>query len=812
MRDNRETAGRSTGPLSRLRRIAAAAFVAGLAVTFTAGGAASVFAGVNTNYTGVNPDVSRKARSKFTKLKGKGRDDVTIMIYMIGSNLESDNGMATSDINEMLYSGIDNDRVNVFVETGGCKRWRNSVISPGKTERWKLTAKGLSLLDSKKAQSMTSPSCLSDFIRYCSEEAPADRYILIFWDHGGGSVSGYGYDELYPNETMDIGEISRALRDGGVKFDFVGFDTCLMATLENAIAVEPYADYLIASEESEPGTGWYYTNWFKLLDDNSSTNTLGLGRQIIDDFTAASMKISPGSVTTLSLIDLAELKGTVLPELGDFGSELMTQLKSEKYQNVAIARNGTREFAQSQKLDQADLVDFCTRLGTKEAGELSKAIQNAVKYNRVNQISDAYGLSIYFPNSSLKSINSMLRLYEDIGMDENWSDSVRAYATLESSGQIAASSGAAYGGGSGSLIDLLLGNLGGNTGTVSPQVQNYGYGSLFGGNSYDSYGSMGVEDLYSMLTGGSSYYTGQQGYSQSQNYGYSSDVYDQLLSQLTGGYTTTSGANYGGLDLSSLLGGYTGSSYGYDSYANSAYNSNYGSSTGSTAGDLLSMAASMLFRNPPVGAETLTLSEKDGEQVLVLSEDRWEQITDAELNVFVDDGDGFLDLGLDNVAEYNDDGDLIDAWDGTWLTLEGQPVAVYPISDEDEDDNGLYITRKFIPALLNGERVNLIAEFNEETGEDKILGAEAITDTGMVGRGYTEMNGGDTITLVCDYYDYNGVFSAQYTLGEPVTVPEDGILTLANMEIAGGEDDRMLYTYRLTDIYQANYWLPMTEA
>ena len=41
----------------------------------------------------------------------------------------------------------------------------------------------------------------------------------------------------------------------------------------------------------------------------------------------------------------------MLPELGDFGSELMTQLKSEKYQNVAIARNGTREFAQSQKLD-----------------------------------------------------------------------------------------------------------------------------------------------------------------------------------------------------------------------------------------------------------------------------------------------------------------------------------------------------------------------------------------------------------------------------------------------------------------------------
>ena len=48
--------------------------------------------------------------------------------------------------------------------------------------------------------------------------------------------------------------------------------------------------------------------------------------------------------------------------------------------------------------------------------------------------------------------------------------------------------------------------------------------------------------------------------------------------------------------------------------------------------------------------------------------------------------------------------------------------------------------------LLNGERVNLIVEFNEETGTDSVLGAQSVTQTGVVGKGYREMNGGDVIT------------------------------------------------------------------
>ncbi|HCI73554.1 MAG TPA: hypothetical protein DHV42_03330, partial [Lachnospiraceae bacterium] len=264
-----------------------------------------------------------------------------------------------------------------------------------------------------------------------------------------------------------------------------------------------------------------------------------------------------------------------------------------------------------------------------------------------------------------------------------------------------------------------------------------------------------------------------------------------LLDILTGGYASTDGQYYGGNNYSSIW-------------------SDEVQEDPSVGGSLLSLAADLLFGRAPVSSTELALTQKDGKQVLLLDEEMWDQITAVELEVFVDDGGGYLDLGLDNVLSYTEDGDLIDAWNGTWLTLNGQPAAVYPISDEDEDGDGLYITRKFIPALLNGDRINLIVEFNEETGEDTVLGAERVLSTGVQEKGYTPLSGGDTIQMICDYFTYKGSFEGSYRLGEAITVPEDGQLTVANMTITG--EERMLYTVRLTDLYQAHYWLPLLEA
>ena len=56
----------------------------------------------------------------------------------------------------------------------------------------------------------------------------------------------------------------------------------------------------------------------------------------------------------------------------------------------------------------------------------------------------------------------------------------------------------------------------------------------------------------------------------------------------------------------------------------------------------------------------------DGENVLVLSDAQWDQIDTAELNLYVDDGVGFIDMGYDPLAVY---------FDGNGNMLTSDPIA-----------------------------------------------------------------------------------------------------------------------------------------
>jgi len=82
--------------------------------------------GANTGK--LDKTVDSEARDKRTQIKGKGKDEVTIMVYMCGTDLESRSGMGTSDLQEMLNADL-GDKVNLIVYTGGCKGWKNNVVS-----------------------------------------------------------------------------------------------------------------------------------------------------------------------------------------------------------------------------------------------------------------------------------------------------------------------------------------------------------------------------------------------------------------------------------------------------------------------------------------------------------------------------------------------------------------------------------------------------------------------------------------------------------------------------------------------------------
>lgn len=412
---------------------------------------------ISSNDNGVKAStvVATGSRAKRTNILGSNKDVITFMVYMCGTDLESKSGMASSDLQEMAAASL-SDNINIIVYTGGCNGWKIGGISSRVNQIFRIqNGKLICLEDDMGSKAMTDPENLASFIKYCAQNYPANRNELIMWDHGGGSVSGYGYDEKNKNSgSMSLSGINMALKNAGVTFDFVGFDACLMATAETALMLEPYADYLVASEETEPGIGWYYTGWLNALSKNTSMPTVELGKLIVDDFVATCGAKCRGQKTTLSVIDLAEFSNTVPDKLSAFSGSISNMLTQKDYKAVSNARNNTREFAESSKIDQVDLVNLATNMGTSAGKELAAALKDAVKYNRTSSnMTDAYGVSIYFPYKRTGYVDKACANYDAIGMDSDYAKCIKQVASLETSGQISTSSNA----GSVSLLGSLLG-------------------------------------------------------------------------------------------------------------------------------------------------------------------------------------------------------------------------------------------------------------------------------------------------------------------------------------------------------------------
>lgn len=223
----------------------------------------------------------------------------TLLVYMCGSSLETKNGAATEDLAELLCADIP-EKVNIVIETGGARRWKNEVVSYDKIQRYKALNGELTLIGESSISSMGDASTLRSFIDWGTETFPAERTGLILWDHGGGFLEGVCMDELYRGDWLTVSELDEALSgsrfDG--KFSFIGFDCCLMANYETALTVSKYADVMIASEGDEPVGGWDYE---AVVEGIGKTDFYDI---ILDSFLAANPDRGD---CTLSVIDLSKL-------------------------------------------------------------------------------------------------------------------------------------------------------------------------------------------------------------------------------------------------------------------------------------------------------------------------------------------------------------------------------------------------------------------------------------------------------------------------------------------------------------------------
>jgi len=678
------------------------------------------------NTTGrLNASVAEGAREKYTDILGNKRDEATIMVYLCGTDLESRSKMATSDLKEMLDAEISED-INLLVYTGGCKQWQNNLVSSENNQIWKIEDGDMVCLEENLGNlPMTDPDTLSSFIQWCASNFPANRNSLIFWDHGGGSVSGFGYDEknAYMG-SMTLAQIDKALADGGVQFDFVGFDACLMATAENALMLSKYADYMIASEETEPGIGWYYTNWLTKYSRNTSMPTIEIGKNIIDDFIDTCGRKCSGQSTTLSIVDLAELETTVPENLAEFSIDTCDLIKEQEYALVSNARSNAREFGSSSKIDQVDLVHLAKNMGTEEGEKLARAILDCVKYNRTSSnMTNSYGLSIYFPFRKAHMVDRAVATYEEIGLEEEYSRCIQAFASMEVEGQ-------AMSGGTTSPLSSLIDVLG-----------NFDGGTI--GNQ--------------MLTG-------------------VSNIGKEVVGQLLKDFLSGSVQNIVGLTLE---------------------NTNF------LNGRVLNEEEmTEYFNSHSLDAEKLQWTDELGKKVMVLEEEQWKLVQTLYANMFYDDGTGYIDLGLDNVYEFDEKGSLLAPEEATWIAINSQPVAYYHENTVDDGEN--YSITGRVPVLHNGERAELVLEFTNENPNGNVVGVRRVYiegETQTLAKTMNAVQAGDVIDFVCDYYSYDGEYLDSYLFGEQLVV--DGELEISDVYV---DSKAASLTYLFTDIYNQKYW------
>jgi hypothetical protein len=373
----------------------------------------------------------KNIEKKVTKSEVK---EWTVMVFVNAkNNLES---YGLKDVNEMEMVGS-SDKVNVIVELGrisgyssedgnwtGCRRYyiqkdndTNKITSPV-------------LLETPNCD-MGSWEYMVDFVKWTKERYPAKKYVLVVWNHGsgwnkGGDVSsllrekGISYDDE-TNNHITTPQLRMALEKiGGV--DILAMDACLMQIIEVAYEVKDYAQYIVGSEETEPGDGYTYNTWLDPLVKNPTADARTLSKYMVDSYgdhyQSVKQDATQSSIDAKALNDLARLTD-------DFISALIA---SNDVNTVKNARTNAQKFYYSSNKDFYHFVKLITDntqvsdVKSKGQALLDYLKNNVIVHNRVygSSYNNAYGLAVYVPNYYTASYDELMW-----AKDTKWDDLIK---------------------------------------------------------------------------------------------------------------------------------------------------------------------------------------------------------------------------------------------------------------------------------------------------------------------------------------------------------------------------------------------------
>ncbi len=288
---------------------------------------------------------------------------------MVGSDLEGEYELGTYDLYELLDGdaswGYGAD-VEVIVAFGGADKegWRGMKfanlqqlsVDSADGEFGNESGAGAYLYREDGAN-MGDEDSLRLFLDYLRDGyAGFDQRFLAFWDHGN-SYREFGNDSNFDNDALSMNEISGAFRRSrpGV-FDLIGFDACLMASVEVARVFVPYAHYMIASEDLQPGHGWLWSEVARSYAEEY--DVVEAGRRMVDNFVQDVHDYLDWG-KTLSLLDLSrydDLVAALDPVVWTFAQHL--DAVSPYSESLISGATRARSYGGSERDDSRVSIDL----------------------------------------------------------------------------------------------------------------------------------------------------------------------------------------------------------------------------------------------------------------------------------------------------------------------------------------------------------------------------------------------------------------------------------------------------------------------
>ena len=371
---------------------------------------------------------------------------------MIGSDLEDGNGWpeeglaGTTDFYELIegYESLhEGHEVEVIVAFGGANKdgWRgmkfadiDQIVYDSEDGEFGNETGSDAYLYQDDSANMDDENSLFEFLDYLSVEYPNfERRFLTFWDHGN-SYKGFGGDTNVGNDILSMDEITRAFQRSqpGV-FDLIGFDACSMASIEVAKIIEPHADYMIASEELEPGHGWLWSEVVRIYAREDDITEAG--RQMVDNF-VQDVHGSDAREKTLSLLDLSQyyqLVAALDPVLSTFSDHMLSN--SDYSDSLIYSSTEAQEYARSEREGtrlSLDLKHFAQLLmenlpdsnASSDLEDLIAAVDRFVVHsNHDGSKPNSFGIAIAAPENTDPE-------YSDYKVSDAWLDFQDTYAQL----------------------------------------------------------------------------------------------------------------------------------------------------------------------------------------------------------------------------------------------------------------------------------------------------------------------------------------------------------------------------------------------